>query len=68
MKPDEVRRVEAYLRRTLNPKVALKARARAQDSVELYVGEEFLGLCYRIDDEGETSFQVQITVLEEDLG
>lgn len=67
MSPAEAKRVEAYLKRTLNPSITLKARPRAGDSAEVYVGEEFLAVCYRIEDEGETSYQVQMSILPEDL-
>jgi hypothetical protein len=67
MKPEETKRVEAYLKRVLNPNIALVARPRVTDSVEVQIGGEHVGLVYRIEDEGETSFQLEMTILQEDL-
>ncbi|MBI1340108.1 DUF3126 family protein [bacterium] len=67
MTPEEAKRVQGYLRSVLNPGIELKVRARAGDSAEVYVGEEFIAVCYRIDDEGETSYQLQMSILAEDL-
>lgn len=67
MKPEDVKRVEAYLKRTLNPKIALKTRPQTKDSAEVYIGDEFIAICYQIEDEGEVSFQLQMTILEDDL-
>jgi hypothetical protein len=67
MKPEDVKRVEAYLRRTLNPKITLAARPRVTDSVEVLIEGEHIGLVYLIEDEGEVSFQLEMTILQEDL-
>ena len=67
MNPEAVKRVEAYLKRTLNPGITLVARPRVSDSVEVVIGGEHVGLVYLIEDEGETSYQLEITVLQEDL-
>ena len=67
MNPETVKRVEAYLKRSLNPSITLAARPRVNDSVEVLIGGEHVGLVYLIEDEGETSFQLEITILQEDL-
>ncbi|MDP3495413.1 MAG: DUF3126 family protein [Hyphomonadaceae bacterium] len=67
MNPETVKRVEAYLKRSLNPGITLAARPRVNDSVEVLIGGEHVGLVYLIEDEGETSFQLEITILQEDL-
>ena len=51
MKPEEVKAIEAYLKRTLNPKITLSARPRVTDSVELAVDGEHIAVVYRIEDE-----------------
>ncbi|MEQ1784889.1 MAG: DUF3126 family protein, partial [Hyphomonadaceae bacterium] len=53
MNPETVKRLEAYLKRTLNPGLTLAARPRVMDSVEVTLGGEHLGLGYLIADEGE---------------
>lgn len=68
MKPTDIARVEAYLRTTLGSDrihiVAPKARGA---SVEVRAGPEFVGTLHRDDDDGEVSFSLHITILEEDL-
>jgi hypothetical protein len=67
VKAEDVKRVEAYLRRVLNPKIVLQARPRVTDSVEVLIDGEHIGLVYLVEDEGETSFQLEMTILQEDL-
>ena len=67
MNPETVKRIEAYLKRTLNPAITLAARPRVNDSVEMVLGGEHIGLVYLIEDEGETSYQLEMTILQEDL-
>ncbi len=67
MNPETVKRIEAYLERTLNPGITLAARPRVTDSVEVVIGGEHVGLIYLIEDEGETSYQLEMTILQEDL-
>lgn len=67
MKPEDIKRLEAYLRRTLNPGITLVSRPRVNDSVEVSLNGEHIAVCYLVDDEGETSYQLQMTILTEDL-
>lgn len=67
MEREETLRLEAYLKEKLNPGLRLLAREKADDSVEAYLGAEFLALVYKDVDEGETSYQFMMTVLKEDI-
>lgn len=67
MTREETLRLEAYLKQKLNPGLRLLPRDKTEDSVEVYLGAEFLAVIYKDVDEGETSYQFQMTVLEEDL-
>ncbi len=67
MNPETVKRIEAYLKRQLNPGITLAARPRVTDSVEVTLAGEHIGLVYLIEDEGETSYQLEMTILQEDL-
>ena len=67
MKPEEIRKLDAYFKRTFqNPNLQVKARPRKEDSCELYIGEEFLGLVYKDEEEGDYNFSMAI--LDIDLG
>ncbi|WP_182084819.1 DUF3126 family protein [Aureimonas sp. ME7] len=68
MKPDEIRKLEAYLNRTFKTSgIQVKAMPRKKDTAEVYVGEDFIGTIGKDTDEGETSYHVTITVLDYDL-
>lgn len=67
MKPDEIKKLDAYFKRTLNPQMVVKARPRKNDSAEVYVGDEFLGVIFRDDEEGELSYNFSMAILSEDL-
>ena len=68
MKASELEQLTAYFRRTFdNPALAVKARPKLADSAELYLGEEFLGILSRIEDEGEVSYDLSMSILDIDL-
>ena len=46
---------------------ALKMRERAKDSVEVLLDNEFIGVLYKDDEDGETSYDFNMAILEEDL-
>lgn len=66
--PDEMIKVQDYLRRTFaNEKIGVKPRAQASDSIEILLNGEFLGLCYKNEEDGETSFDFNMSILDIDL-
>lgn len=68
IKPSDISRVEAYLRSTLgSDKIRIEAPKQRGASVEVRAGREFLGTLHRDDEDGEVSFSIHITILEEDL-
>ena len=68
MKPEEIRKLEAYFKRTFqNPTLQVRARPQKKDYCELYVGEEFLGIIFRDEDEGELSYNFSMAILDIDL-
>jgi hypothetical protein len=67
MEREEIERLQAYLKGKINSDMRLVARDKTDDSVECYLGDEFVALIYKDVDEGETSYQFQMTVLSEDL-
>ena len=68
LKKNETQLLETYLKNKLNPEIRLVSRSQTDDSVEVYLGSEFIAVIYKDVDEGETSHQFQMTVLSEDLG
>ena len=68
MKPDEIRKLDAYFKRVFqNSKLEVKARPRKDDSAEVYIGEEFIGVLFVDDEDDDRSFQFQMAILEDDL-
>jgi hypothetical protein len=68
MQPADVARVEAYLRNTIgSDRIRIEVPQSRSASIEVWAGNEFLGTLHRDDEEGEVSYSLQITILEEDL-
>jgi len=68
MTPNEIARLQSYLRKTFgNDRIRIVAPAKRGAPVEVCIGQEFLGTVHRDDEEGEVSYAVQISILEEDL-
>lgn len=68
MDKQEIAKLEAYMRRTFgNETLSVRPRPRKTDSAEVYLGEEFIGVLYRDEDEGELSWNFTMAILEIDL-
>ena len=68
MTASEIARVQAYLRRLLgSDKIRVVKPLRAGLSVEVAVEDEVIGTLHRDEDEGEVSYSMHVTILEEDL-
>jgi hypothetical protein len=67
VKADEIKKLEAYFKRTFNEKMVVKARPRKDDSAEVYLGEEFLGVVYIDDEDGDRSYNFSMAILDVDL-
>ena len=68
MTPIEIKKVEKYLCNMFgNKEIAIKAPAKTNEPVEIYISDEFIGTVYRDEDEGEIAYSLQIMILEEDL-
>jgi len=68
VKKDELARLEAYLRKTFGAKnLTVRARPKKDDSAEVYLGDDFVAILFREDEDGEVSYQFQMAILEMDL-
>jgi hypothetical protein len=68
MTPNDIARVQDYLRRTFeNDKIAIDVPAKRGAPVEVRVGDEFIGVLHRDDDDDDVSWSLLITILEDDL-
>ena len=67
MTPEEMNRVQTYLRMKFeNDAVTLK-RGGKEDMVEVFLGDEFIGTMFRDEDEGEVPYDFNMAILEFDL-
>jgi hypothetical protein len=68
MTKTDLDRVQAYLRRIFgSDRIVLLAPAKPGLSVELAVNEEVIGTLHKDTEDGEVSYALHITILEEDL-
>jgi hypothetical protein len=64
----EVRKLDAYLKRLFgNARIRVVPRPRKEDSAEVYVGEEFIGVLFVDDEDDERSYNFQMAILGSDL-
>ncbi len=64
----EIRKIESYLRRLFeNQKIRVVPRPKKQDSAEIYLGEEFIGVLFVDDEDADKSYNFQMAILETDL-
>ncbi len=67
LKPEELRKLNSYFKHTFNPQMEVRARPRKNDSAEVYVGDEFMGVVFRDDEDGELSYNFSMAILDIDL-
>jgi len=64
----EIKQIQGYLNSKFDSeKFVAKKRKSINDSCEIFLEDEFIGLVYVEEDEGEVSYQFHMTILREDL-
>ncbi len=64
----EILRIQKYLNGKFgNDDFTLEKSQAADDSMEVHVNGEFIGMIYKDEDEGEVSYAFQMAILEIDL-
>lgn len=68
METSEVLRIQSYLREKFNTeRITLDMKSKKSDSIEVLIGGEFIGVIYKDEDEGETSYAFNMAILDIDL-
>ena len=68
MTPSEIERLQSYLRKLFgSERIKIVPPLRRGLSVEIAVNDETIGTVHKDVDDGETSYSLTLTVLEEDL-
>jgi len=63
-----VLRLERYLQAKFQlGTIEVKQRPQKDDSAEVYIGDEFIGVLYRDDEDDDLSYSFQMAILEFDL-
>jgi hypothetical protein len=64
----EVKKLDAYLKKLFgNQKMRVVPRPKKDDSAEVYIGEEFIGVLFVDDEDEDRSYNFQMAILESDL-
>lgn len=68
MTRDEILKLEGYLQKTFRlADIQVRQRPQKDDSAEVYIGDEFIGVLFRDDEDGELSYSFQMAILDFDL-
>ena len=68
MDVQEIRKIDAYLKRLFgNARIRVVPRPKKEDSAEVYIGEEIIGVRFVDDEDQERSYNFQMAILAADL-
>jgi len=64
----EIKQLEAYLRKKFRlDTIEVRQRPIKDDSVEVYIGDEFIGVLFKDEEDGEVSYDFNMAILAFDL-
>jgi hypothetical protein len=64
----EVKKLDAYLKKLFgNARMRVVPRPKKDDSAEVYVGDEFVGVIFVDDEDDDRSYNFQMAILGSDL-
>jgi hypothetical protein len=64
----EVKKLDTYLKRLFgNQRIRVVPRPKKDDSAEVYIGEEFIGVLFVDDEDGDRSYNFEMAILGTDL-
>ena len=65
---DQIKRLDTYLKRKFdNETIRVVPRAKKRDSLETYLGDEFIGVLFVDDEKGRRSYIFEMPILDMDL-
>ncbi len=68
MNCQEINKLETYFRKRFNvPDIEVRQRPQKADSAEVYIGDEFIGVIFRDDEDGDLSYNFTMAILDIDL-
>jgi hypothetical protein len=64
----EIRKLETYLKRLVgNTRIRVVPRPKKDDSAEVYIGDEYIGVLFVDDEDSERSYNFNMAILGIDL-
>ena len=68
MKPDELKKLTKFFQEKFGaPSIEVRKRPQKNDSAEVYVGSEFIGVLSKDEEDGELSYHFSMAILDIDL-
>lgn len=68
MKPDEIAKLTKFLRAKFElTSISVRKRPQKDDSAEVYIGEEFIGVIFKDEEDGDLSYNFSMAILDFDL-
>jgi hypothetical protein len=65
---NEILKLETYFRSRFNvPSMTVRQRPQKDDSAEVYIDDEFIGVLFRDDEDGDLSYNFTMAILDIDL-
>jgi len=63
-----LKKIENFFKQKFNNKtIKIEGRANKDDSAEVFIDNEFIGVVFEDNEDGETCYQFNMTILSEDL-
>lgn len=68
MNKEEIEKLQKFLQQKFaNTSLKVRSRPQKADSCEVYLGDEFVGVMYLDDEDGDRSYMFQMAILDIDL-
>ena len=63
-----LKKIENFFKQKFNnKKIKIEGRANKNDSAEVLIDDEFIGVVFEDNEDGDVCYQFNMTILEEDL-
>ena len=63
-----LKKIENFFKQKFNnKKIKIEGRANKNDSAEVFIDDEFIGGVFEDNEDGDTCYQFNMTILSEDL-
>ena len=63
-----LKKIENFFKQKFNnKKIKIEGRANKDDSAEVLIDDEFIGVVFEDNEDGETCYQFNMTILNEDI-